>query len=232
MSTAAIPGKLNADCILGADESVQDCRGPNIVADDSKPIPGTRKTRELRVKADARRSTNALDGSDKQAYFESLRRYPFSQKIPSYFKPKERYPKRTFATKPKGGWTYETYIRSEEWRDKRREVFEERGRICEECGHPHYRLEVHHLTYVRLGCERNEDLQILCPPCHDKIHGRLKSERAADSTTILPHKANKRRLSAVALAGFPQVEEGRHPGTRSSYVNAQAEPIREAAKKE
>jgi len=36
----------------------------------------------------------------------------------------------------------------------------------------HFRnLEVHHLTYDRLGDERMDDLEVLCPDCHRKAHG-------------------------------------------------------------
>lgn len=37
---------------------------------------------------------------------------------------------------------------------------------------PHaYRLEVHHLTYARLGRELPDDLIVLCPACHAAAHG-------------------------------------------------------------
>src|SRR5215475_10158177 len=39
--------------------------------------------------------------------------------------------------------------------------------VCEEYLPPHhYRLEVHHLTYERLGNEHPDDLIVLCPQCH------------------------------------------------------------------
>ncbi len=34
-----------------------------------------------------------------------------------------------------------------------------------------YRLEVHHLTYERLGHEADDDLIVLCPACHREQHG-------------------------------------------------------------
>lgn len=33
------------------------------------------------------------------------------------------------------------------------------------------RLEVHHLTYERLGCEAPDDLLVLCGRCHATFHG-------------------------------------------------------------
>jgi hypothetical protein len=32
-------------------------------------------------------------------------------------------------------------------------------------------FDVHHLTYERLGEERDEDLLVVCCPCHASIHG-------------------------------------------------------------
>ena len=34
------------------------------------------------------------------------------------------------------------------------------------------RLDVHHKTYARLGCEAPEDLEVLCRACHDERHTR------------------------------------------------------------
>ena len=49
---------------------------------------------------------------------------------------------------------------------------------------PHaYRLEVHHLTYERLGHEHPEDLIVLCPACHAAEHG-LEHHDAAFTTSM------------------------------------------------
>lgn len=32
------------------------------------------------------------------------------------------------------------------------------------------RFHVHHVSYKRLGYERDDDLILLCPPCHNLIH--------------------------------------------------------------
>ncbi len=42
----------------------------------------------------------------------------------------------------------------------------------------HMSLEVHHLTYERLGAERDEDLQALCWSCHEGITEHEMDERA------------------------------------------------------
>jgi|SRR5215472_14775278 len=41
-----------------------------------------------------------------------------------------------------------------------------------------YRLEVHHLTYKRLGHEHPDDLIVLCPGCHAKAHDHEPAYRS------------------------------------------------------
>ena len=66
---------------------------------------------------------------------------------------------------------YSRYIQSPEWAAVRKAKFQQAGTRCQECGGDE-RLEVHHLTYDRLGHERLEDLQVLCHWCHMREHGR------------------------------------------------------------
>jgi 5-methylcytosine-specific restriction endonuclease McrA len=85
---------------------------------------------------------------------------------------------------------YAAYLQSPYWRlHARRQALHRAGHRCQDCGFPRA-LEVHHLTYVRLGCERPEDLLALCAECHGNRHGLLRyarltsaPERVAD---ILP----------------------------------------------
>lgn len=64
---------------------------------------------------------------------------------------------------------YNKYIQSEDWKMKREELFEDRGKQCEKCGSINH-LQVHHLTYENFGNESLEDLQILCRGCHLELH--------------------------------------------------------------
>ena len=41
---------------------------------------------------------------------------------------------------------------------------------CQDCGRTDRPLDVHHLSYKRLGHERPEDLRVLCRECHNKRH--------------------------------------------------------------
>lgn len=52
--------------------------------------------------------------------------------------------------------------------------------MCERCHH-NEADSVHHLTYERQGRERLEDLQHVCFPCHQYIHGHIDEDPAYDS---------------------------------------------------
>jgi 5-methylcytosine-specific restriction endonuclease McrA len=68
---------------------------------------------------------------------------------------------------------YTRYIRSPRWHRRRDAIIESRG-VCENCG-SRERLQVHHLTYSRLGHEADADLVLLCRQCHGDRHpGRTR----------------------------------------------------------
>jgi 5-methylcytosine-specific restriction endonuclease McrA len=62
---------------------------------------------------------------------------------------------------------YTSYMQSEAWKALRQTMIDITG-CCERCELTDEvtMLEVHHLTYERLGHEDLDDLQVLCPPCH------------------------------------------------------------------
>ncbi|MCG9127276.1 HNH endonuclease [Candidatus Poribacteria bacterium] len=62
---------------------------------------------------------------------------------------------------------YMTYIRSSEWKEKRKTKLEDCNSKCEcEGGCVREATQVHHLHYDTLGNESLEDLQALCAKCH------------------------------------------------------------------
>lgn len=64
---------------------------------------------------------------------------------------------------------YDAYLRSPHWRQvKARYRCSDQPQDCI-CGETE-RLQVHHLTYERVGDERLKDLTLLCLPCHAMIH--------------------------------------------------------------
>jgi hypothetical protein len=65
---------------------------------------------------------------------------------------------------------YEYYIRSQVWTDFRKRIARERKWTCEECHATKTKLNVHHLTYERLGHELDSDVKLLCIDCHRMKH--------------------------------------------------------------
>ncbi len=65
--------------------------------------------------------------------------------------------------------SYENYLRSTHWKDVRRQVLMRDKHRCVDCGSRGL-LQVHHLTYDRLGNERMTDLTTLCRSCHRRLH--------------------------------------------------------------
>lgn len=65
---------------------------------------------------------------------------------------------------------YKEYIVSSSWKQKRWVAIQRANNRCQRCGKSikEVPLQVHHLTYDRLGCERDEDLLVVCAPCHEK----------------------------------------------------------------
>lgn len=74
---------------------------------------------------------------------------------------------------------YGAYIRSGAWDIVRFERMRIDAYRCQICGDG-TDLQVHHMTYERLGAERMDDLVTLCGFCHELVH-RL----AADALTNL-----------------------------------------------
>lgn len=80
---------------------------------------------------------------------------------------------------------YKGYMRSRDWERKRQQRLEIDGHACVMCGRPEDRcrngLQVHHITYARLGNEDvGKDLVSLCPGCHKKIHRYYGRNRLAN----------------------------------------------------
>lgn len=64
------------------------------------------------------------------------------------------------------------YIKTEAWQKQRQRVFRRDKFRCVLCGSA-TNLEVHHITYKRLGAEDISDLITLCDDCHETIHDQV-----------------------------------------------------------
>ncbi len=67
---------------------------------------------------------------------------------------------------------YAEYLKSDHWKEIRELMIERANNKCGECGRITRRLEVHHVTYDRLGEELFMDLRVLCRVCHANLHDR------------------------------------------------------------
>lgn len=91
---------------------------------------------------------------------------------------------------------YQRYLCSREWAEKRKLVLIRSDNRCERC-HGAPVSHVHHLTYIRKYDERPEDLQGLCEPCHEFIHGKRDDDPALE----VPPRLLGRKIESVYLAG-------------------------------
>lgn len=105
---------------------------------------------------------------------------------------------------------YEAYINSTKWRRRRDRAIGLAGYCCEACGVTAWdeRLEVHHLTYERLGNERDEDLSVLCHTCHAKAD----LERAAKGQQKARSALWAKRLDGWATKVYGEDWQDYHDG--------------------
>lgn len=99
---------------------------------------------------------------------------------------------------------YLRYMGSKTWATRRARYFRTHARQCRACGaKPPEHIQLHHLTYERLGAERNMDLCALCQSCHQAVHKLARQRRielwAATLVVIRRRSCNPK----AALVGWP-----------------------------
>ena len=70
---------------------------------------------------------------------------------------------------------YKNYLKSQHWAFMRSRIIQSHP-YCEICKSSEKPLQVHHLSYKRLGNEKDSDLIPLCDKCHAAIHKMEKSD--------------------------------------------------------
>lgn len=98
----------------------------------------------------------------------------------SYLNPAEQERVGMATKQPLSKKDYYRYIVSAEWSlVKQRYLASKLPKDCYCCGKLHgtYRVEFHHRTYKRLGCERLLDIVPVCRDCHQGVHDLNKSGR-------------------------------------------------------
>lgn len=71
---------------------------------------------------------------------------------------------------------YDEYLKSDHWKQIRKATLREAGYKCAVCNGTK-KLQVHHKSYDRLGCEADDDLVVLCGECHLLLHTERQVEK-------------------------------------------------------
>jgi hypothetical protein len=117
---------------------------------------------------------------------------------------------------------YADYLLSDHWKFTRELALDRAGRRCQ-CGlcpfatfYRHEladrfprawtRLEVHHLSYERLGHEAPDDLLVLCGHCHAAAHGLPLPQDAPGGPVPVPLREV---MAGLPIFGRPGFEEFR-----------------------
>ena len=84
---------------------------------------------------------------------------------------KRRYGTRKYVCKDTGESCvgYDNYLNTEHWQLIRSRMITDTS-VCSICGKPRRPLQIHHLTYDRVGNELDSDLRLVCAGCHKWIH--------------------------------------------------------------
>ncbi len=113
---------------------------------------------------------------------------------------------------------YLAYLQSPQWRAKRDRARKLAGYRCSRC--PSKRdLQVHHLTYERLGAEWDSDLAVLCQNCHQAEHRANPDKISYGIYVVLAREALKENplgdiadLSDVVKTLCAEHKIAAHPG--------------------
>ena len=68
---------------------------------------------------------------------------------------------------------YQEYLKSGEWKHLKGLKLMQVNYTCQGCLETGRVLEVHHLTYERIGMELLTDLTVFCTECHNIAHGNV-----------------------------------------------------------
>lgn len=79
-----------------------------------------------------------------------------------------------------GKITYEDYLSSAHWKEKKSERLKLSNYCCDVCGDDEIQLQVHHKHYETLGHEDMDDLATLCPYCHKDVHKEITRLRGKE----------------------------------------------------
>lgn len=82
-------------------------------------------------------------------------------------------PRRRYRLTPRQQWYRQTYLQSPYWRHYRSAWWQTHpNAACARCGRRNRPMDLHHLTYRRLGHEQPGDVVPLHRACHQAVHHR------------------------------------------------------------
>lgn len=110
--------------------------------------------------------------------------------------------------------TYNAYLLSEAWMEKRTQRLNLSGWKCEACGGKQL-LQVHHLTYERIFQESMEDLMVLCRIHHEAAEEMKKKGAIKCTGCVVRLRTDTLRLIAP-LERYVQAPIGRKATVRGS----------------
>ena len=79
------------------------------------------------------------------------------------------------------------YMRSSAWKLRKLATLMVQNDQCKLCSSTHD-LQLHHLTYERLGNEYQSDLVVLCGQCHQNQHDHYGYDRTTDYSVLIKPK--------------------------------------------
>lgn len=79
---------------------------------------------------------------------------------------------------------YNKYLKSPQWKAKRELWFATYGKYCRACGTTFGPIQLHHMTYERLGRESMRDLVALCTKCHREVETLYRRAGRSDRMMI------------------------------------------------
>lgn len=99
-------------------------------------------------------------------------------KVPKKKQKKNRNKKKTiFKPNVSTKSSYNNYIKSNEWTNRRNEYFTTHAKMCLACSSVDSPIHLHHGSYQCLGNEPDNHLFPLCNKCHEMFHRSFRTQK-------------------------------------------------------
>lgn len=93
--------------------------------------------------------------------------------------------------------TYREYLQSNHWKKVKQRFWKSKlTKSCACCG-TKTNLDLHHLTYKRIGCEKLNDFKLICRSCHNDTHAIHKERNTNKKGSLSLRRAHRRIRTRV-----------------------------------